>query len=123
MVRVIQKGGGKLVLERDVWSCSGHIPFLMICCSSFSPTDSKLATSSVDGTVRIFDFISCSEEFILRGTKLTLYYRASVSIVLCANVLQDVCFTLLLMFSLLLHTEYGNVHLVHMYLHGTAVPV
>ena len=32
-----------------------------------SPTDAKLATCSDDGTVRIFDFIRCSEEFILRG--------------------------------------------------------
>jgi len=34
---------------------------------SLSPTDTKLATCSDDGTVRIFDFIRCSEEFILRG--------------------------------------------------------
>ena len=34
---------------------------------SLSPTDAKLATCSDDGTVRIFDFIRCSEEFILRG--------------------------------------------------------
>lgn len=35
--------------------------------SSFSPTDTKLATCSEDGTVRTFDFIRCAEEFILRG--------------------------------------------------------
>eukprot|EP00731_Ephydatia_muelleri_P015099 Em0008g819a len=34
---------------------------------NLSPTDAKLATCSDDGTVRIFDFIRCSEEFILRG--------------------------------------------------------
>ena len=40
---------------------------------SLSPTDAKLATCSDDGTVRIFDFIRCSEEFILRGnSRLTL---------------------------------------------------
>ena len=35
---------------------------------SLSPLDSKLATCSDDGTIRTFDFVQCSEEFILRGT-------------------------------------------------------
>jgi len=34
---------------------------------SLSPMDTKLATCSDDGTIRTFDFIQCSEEFILRG--------------------------------------------------------
>lgn len=37
--------------------------------SSFSPTDSKFATCSDDGTVRIWDFLRCHEERILRGTR------------------------------------------------------
>lgn len=35
--------------------------------SSFSPLDSKLATCSDDGTVRIWDFVRCAEEHLLRG--------------------------------------------------------
>ena len=35
--------------------------------SSFSPSDHKLATCSDDGTVRIWDFIRCYEEKVLRG--------------------------------------------------------
>ncbi|KAK7473312.1 hypothetical protein BaRGS_00035444 [Batillaria attramentaria] len=34
---------------------------------SFCPTDSKFATCSDDGTVRIWDFLRCHEEKILRG--------------------------------------------------------
>ncbi|KAK4022428.1 hypothetical protein OUZ56_007894 [Daphnia magna] len=34
---------------------------------SFSPTDQKLASCSDDGTVRIWDFVRCQEEKILRG--------------------------------------------------------
>ncbi|XP_011261997.1 uncharacterized protein LOC105254794 [Camponotus floridanus] len=34
---------------------------------SFSPTDHKLATCSDDGTVRVWDFLRCHEERILRG--------------------------------------------------------
>jgi len=34
---------------------------------SFSPTDAKFATCSDDGTVRIFDFFTCTEERVLRG--------------------------------------------------------
>ncbi|XP_065558170.1 uncharacterized protein LOC136025962 isoform X2 [Artemia franciscana] len=34
---------------------------------SFSPSDQKFATCSDDGTVRIWDFIRCEEERILRG--------------------------------------------------------
>ena len=34
---------------------------------SFSPTDSKFASCSDDGTVRIWDFYSCIEERVLRG--------------------------------------------------------
>ena len=36
--------------------------------SSFCPTDTKFASSSDDGTVRIWDFMRCHEEKILRGT-------------------------------------------------------
>uniref|UniRef100_A0A4W3IN30 WD repeat domain 33 n=1 Tax=Callorhinchus milii TaxID=7868 RepID=A0A4W3IN30_CALMI len=35
--------------------------------ASFSPTDNKFATCSDDGTVRIWDFLRCHEERILRG--------------------------------------------------------
>lgn len=34
---------------------------------SFSPNDSKFATCSDDGTIRIWDFLRCQEERILRG--------------------------------------------------------
>ncbi|XP_071451232.1 pre-mRNA 3' end processing protein WDR33 [Hetaerina americana] len=34
---------------------------------SFSPTDQKFATCSDDGTIRIWDFLRCHEERILRG--------------------------------------------------------
>ncbi|CAB3371027.1 Hypothetical predicted protein [Cloeon dipterum] len=34
---------------------------------SFSPTDQKFATCSDDGTIRIWDFLRCQEERILRG--------------------------------------------------------
>jgi len=39
--------------------------FLDIC--SFCPTDQKFASCSDDGTVRIWDFVRCYEEKILRG--------------------------------------------------------
>ena len=35
---------------------------------SFCPTDTKFATCSDDGTVRVWDFLHCNEERILRGT-------------------------------------------------------
>ena len=37
--------------------------------SSFfdSPTDAKFASCSDDGTVRVWDFFSCTEERVLRG--------------------------------------------------------
>ncbi len=35
--------------------------------NSFCPTDSKFATCSDDGTIRIWDFMRCLEERILRG--------------------------------------------------------
>ena len=34
---------------------------------SFSPTDAKFASCSDDGTVRVWDFFSCTEERVLRG--------------------------------------------------------
>ncbi|XP_061395903.1 pre-mRNA 3' end processing protein WDR33-like [Musca vetustissima] len=34
---------------------------------SFSPTDSKFVSCSDDGTLRIFDFLRCQEEKVLRG--------------------------------------------------------
>ena len=44
-----------------------------------SPTDVKLVTCSDDGMVRIFNFIHCSEEFIiLRGNAHTLVLFAHV---------------------------------------------
>ena len=36
-------------------------------CFSFGPTDTKFATASDDGTVRVWDFHRCLEERILRG--------------------------------------------------------
>ncbi len=36
-------------------------------CVSFAPTDAKFASCSDDGTVRIFDFLSVTEERVLRG--------------------------------------------------------
>jgi len=41
--------------------------FFFFWTGSFSPTDHKLATCSDDGTVRIWDFLRCHEERILRG--------------------------------------------------------
>jgi WD40 repeat protein len=55
------------------------LPFLHIY-SSFSPTDTKLATCSEDGTVRTFDFIRCAEEFILRGVCVTLGVPIAITI-------------------------------------------
>ncbi|KAG8233693.1 hypothetical protein J437_LFUL014050 [Ladona fulva] len=46
---------------------------LSVCCfeanmrNNFSPTDQKFATCSDDGTIRIWDFLRCHEERILRG--------------------------------------------------------
>ena len=40
---------------------------LFLCFNSFCPTDSKFATCSDDGTVRIWDFMRCQEEQIMRG--------------------------------------------------------
>jgi len=34
---------------------------------SFSPTDSKFVSGSDDGTLRIWDFMRCQEERVLRG--------------------------------------------------------
>ena len=34
---------------------------------SFGPTDAKFVTASDDGTVRVWDFLRCHEEHILRG--------------------------------------------------------
>jgi len=34
---------------------------------SFNPTDAKFVTASDDGTVRVWDFLRCREEHILRG--------------------------------------------------------
>lgn len=62
-------GGGRCPLA----AATCH--FLCVTChflcvlSSFSPTDSKFATCSDDGTVRIWDFQRCHEERILRGSR------------------------------------------------------
>ena len=40
--------------------------------SSFSPTDSKFTSCSDDRTVRIFDFATCTEEYVLQGTASTI---------------------------------------------------
>lgn len=46
-----------------------HIRFcyLWICQSSFSPSDNKFVSCSDDGTLRVFDFLRCQEERVLRG--------------------------------------------------------
>lgn len=69
-----------VICQRDVIEARGEMGFLFflritnsygslcvlrIC--SFSPTDQKLASCSDDGTVRIWDFVRCQEEKILRG--------------------------------------------------------
>lgn len=41
-----------------------------ICDFSFSPTDNKFVSCSDDGTVRLWDFVTCNEERIFRGTVL-----------------------------------------------------
>lgn len=51
---------------------------IIISYSSFSPTDTKLATCSEDGTVRTFDFIRCAEEFILRGVCVCMYNHSTL---------------------------------------------
>lgn len=43
---------------------------------SFSPTDSKFVSGSDDGTLRIWDFMRCQEERVLRG-KLTPPQKSS----------------------------------------------
>lgn len=35
--------------------------------NSFSPSDNKFATCSDDGTLRVWDFLRCQEERVLRG--------------------------------------------------------
>lgn len=37
--------------------------------NSFSPSDSKFVSCSDDGTLRIFDFLRCQEEKVLRGKR------------------------------------------------------
>lgn len=46
---------------------------------SFCPTDAKFASSSDDGTVRIWDFMRCHEEKILRGTIYSVYATALIT--------------------------------------------
>lgn len=41
--------------------------FLSIFINSFCPSDAKFASCSDDGTVRVFDFLRCQEERVLRG--------------------------------------------------------
>lgn len=41
--------------------------FIVFILNSFCPTDTKFATCSDDGTIRIWDFLRCTEERILRG--------------------------------------------------------
>ena len=59
-------GGQGGALWRSGWSCVLTV-FLSLPVFSFSPTDNKFATCSDDGTVRIWDFMRCHEERILRG--------------------------------------------------------
>ena len=57
-------------VEVGVWrlGCGAVLTvFLSLPVFSFSPTDNKFATCSDDGTVRIWDFMRCHEERILRG--------------------------------------------------------
>ena len=43
---------------------------------SFCPTDTKFVSSSDDGTVRVWDFLRCYEEKILRGMlSLSVFWR------------------------------------------------
>ena len=46
--------------------------------TSFCPTDAKFATCSDDGTVRVWDFLRCHEERILRGTSLNSYKQICI---------------------------------------------
>ena len=47
--------------------CWNQEPFLFVIFDSFCPTDHKFASCSDDGTVRVWDFLRCHEERILRG--------------------------------------------------------
>ena len=44
-----------------------HCVYNVLCCNSFCPTDAKYASCSDDGTVRVWDFLRCHEERIMRG--------------------------------------------------------
>ena len=51
------------LINKFLWPCFVSFVFWY----SFCPSDSKFATCSDDGTVRIWDFMKCHEEKILRG--------------------------------------------------------
>lgn len=61
---------------------------------SFCPTDSKYASCSDDGTVRVWDFLHCHEERVLRGmfidcflmTFKTDFYTTTVSFTLTGQM-------------------------------------
>lgn len=57
---------------------------------SFSPTDAKLATCSDDGTVRVFDFLRSSEEFILRGV-CPFYNRLYMRVCWHGDAVETTC--------------------------------
>lgn len=61
----------ELIQESRAWVkffwLNRQLECLFFCSNSFCPTDSKFATCSDDGTVRIWDFMRCHEEKILRG--------------------------------------------------------
>ncbi len=54
-------------LEGELIFFLALLPYCTFTLRSFSPTDTKFTTCADDGTVRVFDFMRCHEERVLRG--------------------------------------------------------